>query len=475
MRGNLPPFHLLPLTLSWSYLYNIAIYIKSDFVFKSDLYSFLNGVEEAKEVSNRVKRNARRLREMISSCKSAQRLIEKLYSECLNEIKMKAEIKRNPLKIIELRNQNILGHSTSLGKKLIEGDFYGIYSYIDGKKAQLILYSLQWQKAFYMRLKPDYLQEYLRKVRGKVRGNAVTCAKVKLNNVIVYEPFSRIRTISSKQCKVLRLSPTRDSEIPSVLEGMSGIHASPSFVRELLKGNISLDVRHLVPVPRYPEFPGPHGDFAIPLVTLVKLQESIAAPQTKLNIGGQDILVEVPLDVRILQEGNNEFYIALLLVRPITKEATLVALAPSPCEKLHPSLDSKWDHSGPSVNEIISESISYVVITLKDLEEAMKMIENLRKNIRRILERQSGYKGKTWRKYKGKIRNKILNMIYILNESDRFRTFNDYYNDLINDKGIQQELARYGYIYVAIYRIWKRKECVRLLNPKFARLLLTYF
>jgi|GEM_PF-6189940 len=403
---------------------------------------------------------------MIASCNSVRKLIEKVYYECLNEIQMKAEIRKNPLKILELRNQNIIGYSTSCGKKLREGNFYGIYSYIDTQKAQLILYSPLWQKAFYIRLKVGYLSKYLHMVEG----NVVTYARVRLRNVCIYEQFSRIRC--TKQTE-LRIFPVESSKISLVmLREMIGIHASPSFVLDLLTGKSSLDTRYIVSVPRYPDFPSPLGGFAIPLVTLVKLQESVASPQTTLNIGGQNVLVNVPHDARIVR-GDSEFYAALLMVRPITREATLVALAPSPCREVRLSLDSKWDHSAPSVNEVVSEAMSYIVITLNDFEDALRIIENIRKNIRRIIERRR--KVLNWHRYREKIKIKILKMIYMLNEPDRFKIFDDYYNDLSNDKEMMPIIAEYGYIYAAIYRILKRKGYVRLLNPRFARLLLTYF
>ncbi|MCC6065704.1 MAG: hypothetical protein LM576_06950, partial [Thermofilum sp.] len=405
---------------------------------------------------------AQKLNSMLTSYGSVRNFIEKVYYGCLNEIRIKNEIRKNPLKILELREQNIIGYSTSCGKKLSEGNFYGIYSYIDNQKAQLILYSPLWQKAFYMRLKFEYLRKYLRIAEG----NVVTCMKINLRNVSVYDPFSRIKCTKRTE---LRIFPVKESEISSVLlKEMAGIHASPSFLINLLTGNSGLDTRYIVPVPRYPDFPSPLGDFAIPLVTLVKLRESIASPQTTLNIGGRDVLVEVPHDARIVR-SYSELYAALLMVRPITREVTLIALAPSPYEELNPSLDSKWDYGAPSVNEIISEAMSHIVIKVDDFEKAMKIIENIRKIIKR--------RGKVsnWKKYKQKIRDKILKMIYIFNESDRFKTFDDYYNNLTNDMEVMQIIIKYGYIYAAIHRILKRQGFVKLLNPKFANLLLTYF
>jgi predicted ATP-grasp superfamily ATP-dependent carboligase len=148
-----------------------VIHIRSDFIFKSDLHSFLREVETKENIPPKVKHFARRLSNTIASCNSVRKLIEKVYYECLNEIQMKTEIRKNPLKILELRNQNIIGYSTSCGKKLREGNFYGIYSYIDNQKAQLILYSPLWQKAFYIRLKVGYLNNS----QGSGARNKLSC------------------------------------------------------------------------------------------------------------------------------------------------------------------------------------------------------------------------------------------------------------------------------------------------------------
>jgi hypothetical protein len=435
-------------------------------MFKADLPSFLREVESRENIPPKVKRYARKLNNMLTSYSSIRKFIEKVYYGCLNEIRIKNEIRKNPLKMLELRKQNIIGYSTSCGKKLSEGNFYGIYSYIDNRKAQLILYSSLWQKAFYMRLKFEYLHKYLRITEG----NVVTCMKIHLRKVNVYDPFSRIKR--TKQTE-LRVFPVKESEISSVmLKEMAGIHASPSFVINLLTGNSSLDARYIVPVPRYPDFPSPLGDFAIPLVTFVKPRESVASPHAVLSIGGRDVLVEVPHDARIVR-GESELYAALLMVRPITREVTLAALAPSPYKELNPSLDRKWDYRAPSVNEIVSEAMSHIVIKVDDFEKAMKIIESIRGNIIKNIKLRR--KVSNWNRYAKKIRDKILKMIYIFNESDRFNTFNDYYNNLTNDMEVMQIIIEYGYIHAAIYRILKRRGFVKLLNPKFARLLLTYF
>ncbi|AGT35099.1 hypothetical protein N186_03685 [Thermofilum adornatum] len=464
-------FYPIPFAIALSDLYNIIIHVREYSRYSREFLSFLDSFESYENQD--VWKKTRRLKKLLSSHPLMGRILEDMYNQCAEDVRFQKrisdEIRKDPLKLLEYsqgrEKSGIAEIIPPCGKKINEMEFKGIYAYFEGNRAHLILYSMALQKPVYIRVPSSYFQEYL----NSTSGNLIIGAQLTLKQIILYEPFLRIRPSRKIKINISRV-PKDWLSIKSALDEMEGLYATPNFVSKLLLGKISMDPKYLIPIPRYNYqyvFP---GDFVVPVITHVKIAEKVFISQIKLRIGDSEVIGGCPHDAKIFF-GNSNSYEALLLVRPFSKRISIIAMAPADILNYKESLDQKWNNILPRFEDIKMESLNSMSLTVDNIDEALKIVNQYRRYMLETL--KNVYTQTQMKKIKKTLRDMLLRMIFVYNEVSTFKTYEEYRKALESDKNVLQDIiSGKGYIYAALSYILSRKKSIKLLKPKYLRFIL---